>query len=110
MGENNTIIHVSDGNFETEVIKSDKPTLVDFTAPWCGPCKIIAPILEELAEEYADRIKIVKLDVDENPQTATSFGIRSIPSLLLFKEGKLQDTLIGSVPKARLEDFMKKSL
>ena len=110
MAEKDVIVHVNDGSFEMEVIKSDKPTLVDFWAPWCGPCKVIAPILEELAVQYADRIKVAKLNVDENPQTATSFGVRSIPTLLLFKEGKLQDTLIGSVPKTRLEDFMKKGL
>jgi thioredoxin 1 len=110
MADKGVIVHVNDGNFEAEVIKSDKPTLVDFWAPWCGPCKAIAPILEELAGDYTDRVKVAKLNVDENPQTATGYGVRSIPTLLLFKDGKLQDTLIGLFPKASLEDFMKKGL
>jgi thioredoxin 1 len=100
----------TDDNFEGEVLKSDKPVLIDFWAPWCGPCKAIGPVVEELAEKFKDSVKIMKLNVDENQKTAVNYGVRSIPTLLLFKEGKVLDTLIGLVPKERLEDFVKKSL
>ncbi len=93
---------ITDDNFETEVIKSDKPVLIDFWAVWCGPCKMIAPIVEELAAEYDGKVKIGKLDVDENQQTSIKFGVRSIPTLLLFKDGKVQNTIIGAVPKAQI--------
>ena len=110
MGKEDLLIHVNDVNFEKEVIKSDKPVLVDLWAPWCGPCLAIGPIVEELAGEYKDKIKVAKLNVDDSPKTATSHGVRSIPTLMLFKDGKLEDTLIGLVPKDRLEDFIKKVL
>ena len=110
MGKEDLLIHVNDVNFEKEVIKSDKPVLVDLWAPWCGPCVAMGPIVEELAEEYKDKIKVAKLNVDDSPKTATSHGVRSIPTLMLFKDGKLEDTLIGLVPKDRLEDFIKKVL
>jgi thioredoxin 1 len=100
----------TDDNFEGEVLRSDKPVLIDFWAPWCGPCKAIGPVVEELAEKFKDSVKIMKLNVDENQKTAVNYGVRSIPTLLLFKEGKVLDTLIGLVPKERLEDFVKKSL
>jgi len=100
----------TDDNFEGEVLKSDKPVLIDFWAPWCGPCKSIGPVVEELAEKFKDSVKIMKLNVDENQKTAVNYGVRSIPTLILFKEGKVLDTLIGLVPKERLEDFVKKSL
>ena len=99
----------TDDNFEGEVLKSDKPVLIDFWAPWCGPCKAIGPVVEELAEKFKDSVKIMKLNVDENQKTAVNYGVRSIPTLILFKEGKVLDTLIGLVPKKRLEDFVKKS-
>ncbi len=92
-------ITLSDDNFDTEVIKSDKPVLIDFWAVWCGPCRMIAPIVEELASEYDGKIKVGKLDVDENQQTSIKFGVRSIPTLLIFKDGKLRETIIGAVPK-----------
>jgi thioredoxin 1 len=92
-------ITLTDDNFETEVIKSDKPVLIDFWAVWCGPCRMIAPIVEELSVEYDGKIKIGKLDVDENQQTSIKFGVRSIPTLLIFKDGQLKDTIIGAVPK-----------
>jgi len=95
-------VEITDDNFETEVIKSDKPVLIDFWAVWCGPCKLIAPIVEELATEYDGKVKIGKLDVDSNQQTAIKFGVRSIPTLLLFKDGKLKDTIIGAVPKGKV--------
>ena len=100
----------TDDNFEGEVLKNDKPVLIDFWAPWCGPCKAIGPVVEELAEKFKDSVKIMKLNVDENQKTAVNYGVRSIPTLILFKEGKVLDTLIGLVPKERLEDFVKKSL
>ena len=95
-------ITITDDNFESEVINSDKPVLIDFWAVWCGPCKMIAPIVEELAEEYEGKFKIGKLDVDENQQVSIRFGVRSIPTLLIFKDGKIADTIIGAVPKAHI--------
>ena len=104
------LLHVSDANFEEEILKADKPALVDFWAPWCGPCKSIGPSVEALADQYHDQVKVAKLNIDDNPKTATSYGVRSIPTLLLFKGGKVIDTLIGLVPKERLETFIKKAL
>jgi len=100
----------TDDNFDGEVLKSDKPVLIDFWAPWCGPCKAIGPIVEELASQFKDSVKILKLNVDENQKTALNFGVRSIPTLILFKEGKVLDTLIGLASKEKLEEFVKKSL
>jgi len=100
----------TDDNFENEVLKSDKPVLIDFWAPWCGPCKAIGPVVEELAGQFKDSVKIMKLNVDENQKTALDYGVRSIPTLILFKDGKVLDTLIGLVPQKKLEDFIKKSL
>lgn len=95
-------INFTDENFEEEVIKSDKPVLIDFWAVWCGPCKMIAPIVEELVTEYEGKAKIGKLDVDENQQVSIKYGVRSIPTLLIFKGGKVVDTIIGAVPKAQI--------
>lgn len=92
----------TDANFQEEVLQSDLPVLVDFWAAWCGPCRVIAPTIEELASEYEGRAKVVKLDVDANPQTAMAFNIRSIPTLLLFKGGRPVDQLVGVVPKPML--------
>ena len=93
-------INFTDDNFETEVINSELPVLIDFWAAWCGPCKMIAPIVEELAAEYDGKVKIGKLDVDDNQQTAIKYGVRSIPTVLLLKSGEVLDTIIGAVPKA----------
>ncbi|HEY7750653.1 MAG TPA: thioredoxin [Ignavibacteriaceae bacterium] len=100
-------IEITDENFETEVVNSDKPVLIDFWAVWCGPCKAIAPIVEELAAEYDGVIKVGKLNVDDNQQTSIKFGVRSIPTLLIFKNGKLTDTIIGAVPKTNIVNKLK---
>lgn len=96
-------ITITDGNFNEEVLKSDKPVLIDFWAVWCGPCKMIAPVVEELSVEYDGKIKVGKLDVDNNQQSAINYGVRSIPTLLIFKGGKVVDTIIGAVPKTHIK-------
>jgi thioredoxin 1 len=95
-------VTITDANFESEVIKSDIPVIIDFWATWCGPCKAIAPIVEELAGEYNGKVKVGKLDVDDNQQSAIKYGVRSIPTLLIFKDGKLNNTIVGAVPKAQI--------
>jgi len=104
------IVHTNDGDFETDVINSDKPALVDFWAEWCGPCKMIAPLLEEAATEYADKMSIVKLNVDESPNIAQKFGIRSIPTLMLFKDGAVQAQKLGAMSKSQLTEFLDSNL
>ncbi len=107
---NSDVITFTDSNFETEVLHSKDPVLVDFWAVWCGPCRAIAPMVEELAREYQGKAKIGKLNVDENQQVAARFGIRSIPTLLVIKEGKVIDQVIGAVPKSKLVDALNKAM
>jgi thioredoxin 1 len=104
------IINTSDTTFESDVLKSDKPVLLDFWAEWCGPCKMIAPILDELAGDYADRLQIAKLNIDENPQTPPKFGIRGIPTLILFKNGTVEAQKVGAVSRSQLAAFLDSHL
>lgn len=96
------VVHVTDANFEQEVLKAELPVLVDFWAAWCAPCRAIAPAVDELATEYAGRLKVAKLNVDENPRTPALYGIRGIPNLIIFKGGQVKDQILGAVPKGNL--------
>jgi thioredoxin 1 len=100
-------VEVKDSNFEEIVLKSDKPVIVDFWAEWCGPCRMIGPIVEELSEDYKDQIVCTKLDVDSNPGVASKYGIRNIPTILFFKDGEIVDKQVGAVPKSNLESKLK---
>ena len=104
------IVHITDDTFETEVLQSQTPVLVDYWAEWCGPCKMIAPALDELAQAYAGRAKVVKVDIDQNRAVAMKYHVRSIPTLLLFKDGQVQATQIGAVGKAQLAQMLDKAL
>jgi len=104
------ISEVTDQNFEEEILKSDKPALVDFWAPWCGPCRAIAPTVEELSKIYAGKMKFAKLNVEENQSTSSKYSIMSIPALLIFKNGKVFEQLIGAAPKSELESFILRAL
>ncbi|MEQ8193615.1 MAG: thioredoxin TrxA [Rhodospirillales bacterium] len=103
-------LQVTDASFETDVLKADKPVVVDFWAEWCGPCKQIAPALEELATELADRVTVVKVNIDENPETPRKYGIRGIPTLLLFKNGEIASQKVGALPKAQLAQWIQSSI
>jgi len=107
---NELIKHVSDASFDADVLKADGPVLVDYWAPWCGPCRMIAPILDQLATEYQGRVTIAKLNVDENPETAAKYQVRSIPTLLLFKQGQVAATKVGAASKSDLSTFLDQSL
>ena len=102
------ILHTTDSQFEDDVVKSDCPVLLDFWAEWCGPCKMVSPIVEELSNEYNGKVKVAKLDVDSNPQTATNYGIRGIPTLLMFKDGSAVDQIVGAVPKTHIAERLDK--
>lgn len=100
------VVHTSDGAFESDVVKSERPVLLDFWAEWCGPCKMIAPVLDTIADDYGDRLQVVKLNIDENPLTAPKYNVRSIPTLLLFKDGTVAAQQVGAVSKAQLSAFL----
>jgi thioredoxin 1 len=104
------IVHTTDATFDRDVLKSDKPVLLDFWAEWCGPCKMIAPILDDIAKEYGDRVRIAKLNIDENPATPPKYGIRGIPTLILFKNGTVEAQKVGAVTKSQLAAFLDSKL
>ncbi len=104
------LVHVNDKTFTSEVLNSDLPVLVDFWATWCGPCRSISPIVEELAKEFSGKVKVTKLNVDESPATPAQYGVRGIPTLILFKGGKIFDQIVGAVPKTRLKALIEKAL
>ena len=104
------ILEITDDQFDTTVLKSDSPILVDFWASWCAPCKAIAPVLDQLADEYDGKVKIGKVNVDDNPATPGQYGVRGIPTMILFHQGKVVDQLVGAVPKNQIESLIKKAL
>lgn len=104
------VTEVNDDNFEQDVLKSDQPVLVDFWASWCGPCRALAPIVDQVAESYNGRLKVMKMDVDRNQQTPGKYGIRGIPALLIFKDGKVADQIVGYVPKQAIDETVNKVL
>lgn len=110
MPVSDNIVHTSDGDFESDVLKADKPVLLDFWAEWCGPCKMIAPLLDEAAREYGDKLNVVKINIDDNPNTPQKFGIRSIPTLMIFKDGAPQAQKLGAMSKSQLTEFLDSNL
>ncbi|MCU7881550.1 MAG: thioredoxin TrxA [Candidatus Thiodiazotropha sp. (ex Lucinoma aequizonata)] len=104
------IVHVTDDSFESEVIQSNQPVLIDYWAEWCGPCKMIAPVLDDIASDYKGKLKVVKLNIDENPNTPPRYGIRGIPTLMLFKNGEVEATKVGAVSKSQLVAFIDSNL
>ena len=104
------LLTVSDESFEREVLKSATPVLIDFWAPWCAPCRAIAPVVEELARDYAGKLKVVKMNVDDNPQTPSRYGVRGIPNLIVFQNGEVKEQIVGAVPKAHLVQALAKIL
>lgn len=110
MPEDKKVLHLTDGTFSEEILSTDEPAMVDFWAPWCGPCKAVGPIVEELADEYSGKVKIAKINVDENQKTAAQYSVRSIPTLIMFKGGKSVDQIVGLVSKAKMEEMIKKAM
>jgi thioredoxin 1 len=104
------LLHLSDANFKKEVLESEVPVLVDFWAPWCGPCKMIAPVIEDLAKEFSKQIKVGKVNIDENPKVPTQYGIMSIPTLMFFKDGKVAEQLVGAMSKTELKKKIEENL
>jgi thioredoxin 1 len=104
------LVTITDSNFDSEVLKSSEPVLIDFWATWCGPCRAIAPVVEQLAGEYSGKVKVGKVNIDENPRTPTQYDVRSIPTLLVFKGGKVVGQIVGAVPKPKIEELLRKAL
>lgn len=107
---NDKIVNTDQGNFEQDVLRSDLPVLVDFWAPWCGPCRMVAPTLDQLAQEMGGKVRIAKVNVDENQELAMQFRVSSIPSFILFKDGKVADRMLGAAPKAQFQSFLERNL
>jgi len=110
MAEGTNLTAVTDASFQKEVLEAEQPTLVDFWASWCGPCRMIAPVFEELSNQYAGKVKFAKVNVDENPKTPANYGVKGIPTLIMFKGGKAVDQVVGAVPRNQLENIVKKVL
>ena len=110
MVDESSLVHVDDKSFASEVLNADLPVLVDFWATWCGPCRSISPIVEELAKEFTGKVKVTKLNVDESPATPSQYGVRGIPTLILFKSGKILDQIVGAVPKGQIEAVLKRHM
>ena len=110
MGENPNVHQVSDASFEGDILKSDKPVLVDFWAPWCGPCRAVAPIIDELANQYADKIKVAKVNVDDSTDVAMKYQVTSIPTFILFKNGQVADRVLGALPRSEFVKFIDRNI